>query len=84
MYLLLLLLERVAGRNVLCCVRMPEAEGLVWDGMLILQLSLFSTVPHVLCTSIIASCLLYGNRDPNSGGYTAAEENSGDRDHAGA
>lgn len=53
--------------------------------MLTLQLSVLSAVPHVLCTSTIASsCMLYGNRDPNCRGYTATEENSGDRGCAGA
>lgn len=52
-------------------------------GMLIPQLSVLSAVPHVLRTSTIASCLLYGNRDPNCGGHTATEENGGDRSCAG-
>lgn len=59
-------------------------EGLVLDDMLTPQLSVLSAVPNVLRTSTIASCLLYGNGDPNCGGYTATEENSGDRGCAGA
>lgn len=53
------------------------------DGMLTLQLSVLSAVPHVLRTSTIASCLLYGNGDPNCGGYTATEENGRDGGGAG-
>jgi len=64
-----------------CAVLCEDAggEGLVLGGTLTLQLSVLSAVPHVLRTSIIASHLLYGNGDPDCGGYTATEENGGDR-----
>lgn len=76
--------ERAAGRAVPCCVSTLGEEGLVLDGVLTLQLSVLSAVPHVLCTSTLAFCVLYGNGDPNCRGYTATEENGGDGGCAGA
>ena len=64
-----------------CCA---GQEGLVFNDVLTLQLSVLSAVPHVLRTSTIAFRLLYGNRDSNCRGYTATEENSGDGGGAGA
>lgn len=54
------------------------------DGVLTLQLSVLSAVPHVLRTSTLAFCVLYGNGDPDCRGHTATEENGGDGGCAGA
>lgn len=58
--------------------------GVVLDGVLTLQLSVLPAVPHVLCTSALAFCVLYGDGDPDCRGHTAPEENGGDGGCAGA
>lgn len=68
------------SRAVLACWGRRCGVG----GVLTLQLSVLSAVPHVLCTSTLAFCVLYGNGDPDCRGYTATEENGGDRGCAGA
>lgn len=62
---------------------MLKGGNLVLGDVLIPWCFVLSAVSHVLCTSIIASGLLHGNRDPDCRGYSATEENSGDRGCAG-